>query len=401
MKDDFYHFQAQTTPFAPGIEIHHAKGNYIYDKEGHKYLDMVAGVSALPLGHCHPVVTAAIKNQVDTYMHVMVYGEYAQEPAVQLCKKLAALLPDPLETTYLLNSGTEAIEASIKLARRITGKSQIIAMKKAYHGNTMGSLSLMDYEERKAPFRPLIPDITHINFNCLQDLKFITQDAAAVIIESIQGGAGFKIPSNLWMQQLSKRCKETDTLLIVDEIQPGVGRTGSMFYFTQHHIVPDMVVTGKGLAGGLPIGALTTSKEHMSYFKEEPMLGHITTFGGHPVIAAAALATLTEIERGGYLEQMSRKEGHFRDNLQHRNIVEVRGKGLMLIALLPDDQFTTQIVDECRNRGVIFFLLLYEKRAIRITPPYAITDSEIEFACTILKEVTEIYYPNSPKIACL
>ncbi|WP_438969184.1 aspartate aminotransferase family protein [Nonlabens sp.] len=394
MKNDFYHYQAQTTPFAPGMEISHAKGNYIYDKNGRKYLDMVAGVSALPLGHCHPAVTNAIKKQVDSYMHVMVYGEYAQEPAVELCKKLASLLPDPLETTYLVNSGTEAIEASIKLARKITGNSQIIAMKKAYHGNTMGSLSLMDYEERKAPFRPLLPDISHINFNCLQDLKLITKQTAAVIIESIQGGAGFKIPSKIWMQELSKRCKETDTLLIIDEIQPGIGRTGSMFYFTQHNIVPDMVVTGKGLAGGLPIGALTTSNKHMSYFKEAPMLGHITTFGGHPVIAAAAVATLEAIEQGKFMEEMLGKELRFRESLQHKNITEIRGKGLMLIALLPDDQFTSQIVNECRNRGVIFFLLLFEKRAIRITPPYTVSDSEIEFACQTLLEVTELFYPN-------
>ncbi|WP_339686715.1 aspartate aminotransferase family protein [uncultured Nonlabens sp.] len=396
MKDDFYHYQAQTTPFAPGIEIDRAKGNYIYDKQGHKYLDMVAGVSALPLGHCHPVITEAIKKQVDTYMHVMVYGEFSQEPAVQLCKKIASLLPDPLETTYLVNSGTEAVEASIKLARSVTGRSQIIAMKKAYHGNTMGSLSLMDYEERKAPYRPLLPDITHINFNCMQDLKLITTTTAAVIIESIQGGAGFKIPSKIWMQELSKRCKEMGALLLIDEIQPGIGRTGSMFYFMQHQIVPDMVITGKGLAGGLPIGALTTSRAHMSYFKQSPMLGHITTFGGHPVIAAAALATLTEIERGNYMEEMCDKESRFRESLQHKNILEVRGKGLMLIALLPDDSFTTQIVDECRNRGVIFFLLLYEKRAIRITPPYTITNSEIDFACRILLEVTEEFYDRQP-----
>ena len=394
MKDDFYKYQAQTTPFAPGIEISRAKGNYIYDKSGKKYLDMVAGVSALPLGHCHPAIVKAIKKQVDQYMHVMVYGEYAQEPAVLLCKKLASLLPAPLETTYLVNSGTEAIEAAIKLARKVTGNSQVIAMRNAYHGNTLGSLSLMDYEERKAPFRPLLPGISHINFNCLQDLKKINENTAAVIIESIQGGAGFKIPSNIWAQELSKRCKATNTLLIVDEIQPGIGRTGSMFYFTQLDIVPDIVVTGKGLAGGLPIGALTASREHMSQFKNSPMLGHITTFGGHPVIAAAALATLNEVEKGPYMSEMMDKELRFRESLIHKNIKEIRGKGLMLIALLPNDKFTTQIVEECRNRGVIFFLLLFEKRAIRITPPYTITNSEIEFACKTLIEVTESFYSN-------
>ncbi|MEO9954676.1 aspartate aminotransferase family protein [Nonlabens sp.] len=394
MKNDFYTYQAQTTPYAPGIEISSAKGNYIYDKSGKKYLDMVAGVSALPLGHCHPAIVKAIKKQVDQYMHVMVYGEYAQEPAVLLCKKLASLLPAPLETTYLVNSGTEAIEAAIKLARKVTGNSQVIAMKNAYHGNTLGSLSLMDFEERKAPFRPLLPGISHINFNCLQDLKKINENTAAVIIESIQGGAGFKIPSNIWAQELSKRCKATNTLLIVDEIQPGIGRTGSMFYFTQLDIVPDIVVTGKGLAGGLPIGALTASREHMSQFTNSPMLGHITTFGGHPVIAAAALATLQEVENGGYMSEMLDKELRFRESLTHKNIKEVRGKGLMLIALLPDNKFTTQIVEECRNRGVIFFLLLFEKRAIRITPPYTVTNSEIEFACKTLIEVTESFYPN-------
>ncbi|WP_213522516.1 aspartate aminotransferase family protein [Nonlabens sp.] len=396
MKDDFYQYQAQTTPYAPGMEIDHAKGNYIYDQQGRRYLDMVAGVSALPLGHCHPVIVAAIKKQVDKYMHVMVYGEYAQDPSVQLCKKIASLLPAPLETTYLVNSGTEAIEAAMKLARSVTGRSQIIAMKKAYHGNTMGSLSLMDYEERKAPFRPLLPDITHINFNCLQDLKWITTSTAAVIIESIQGGAGFKIPSKIWMQELSKRCKDMGALLLIDEIQPGIGRTGSMFYFTQHQIVPDMVITGKGLAGGLPIGALTASREHMSHFKQSPMLGHITTFGGHPVIAAAALATLTEIEQGGYMNEMAVKESRFRESLQHPAIREVRGKGLMLAALLPDDTYTALIVEECRRRGVIFFLLLYEKRAIRITPPYSISLSEIDYACTILLEVIESFYAPAP-----
>lgn len=394
MKDDFYQFQAQTTPYAPAIEISHAKGNYIYDKSGKKYLDMVAGVSALPLGHCNPIIVDAIKRQVDQYMHVMVYGEYAQDPSVLLCKKLASLLPAPLETTYLVNSGTEAIEAAVKLARKVTGNSQIIAMKNAYHGNTLGSLSLMDFEERKAPFRPLLPGVSHINFNCIQDLRKINHSTAAVIIESIQGGAGFKIPSKIWAQELSKRCKATNTLLIIDEIQPGIGRTGSMFYFTQLDIVPDIVVTGKGLAGGLPIGALTASKEHMSQFTTSPMLGHITTFGGHPVIAAAALATLTEVEQGNYMSQMFDKELRFRESLTHKNIKEVRGKGLMLIALLPDDRFTADIVEECRNRGVIFFLLLFEKRAVRITPPYTITNSEIEFACKTLIEVTETFYSN-------
>lgn len=392
MKKDFYAYQAPTSPFSPGLEISYAKGNYIYDIHGKSYLDCVAGVSALPLGHCHPAVTNAIKNQVDQYMHVMVYGEYAQKPAIELCKKLASHMPEPLEMTYLVNSGTEAIEAAIKLARRVTGRSEIIAMNRAYHGNTMGSLSLMDYEERKAPFRPLIPKIKHIKFNCFAQLNLITENTAAVIIETIQGGAGFIMPHKSWIKTLREKCTQKGALLILDEIQPGMGRTGSMFYFTQLDLIPDLVVTGKGLAGGLPIGALTGSKHHMNQFKESPMLGHITTFGGHPVIAAAALATLSELERNELIAAVKDKELRFRESLKNKHIQELRGTGLMLAAILADDIHTAAIVDECRNRGVIFFLLLYEKKAIRITPPLTITSEEIDKACQILIEVIEEFY---------
>ncbi|MGJ8684781.1 MAG: aspartate aminotransferase family protein [Nonlabens sp.] len=392
MKKDFFTYQAPTTPFSPALEISHARGNYIYDINDNEYLDCVAGVSALPLGHCHPTITQAIKDQVDLYMHVMVYGEYAQKPAIELCKKIASHMPAPLEMTYLVNSGTEAMEAALKLARRVTGKSEIISMKNAYHGNTMGSLSLMDYEERKAPFRPLLPDIKHIKFNCMAQLNLITTNTAGVVIESIQGGAGFILPSNRWMKALRKKCDEVNALLIVDEIQPGMGRTGTMFYFTQHDIIPDVVVTGKGLAGGLPIGALTARAVHLKQFQESPMLGHITTFGGNPVIAAAALATLTELENNNLIGAVKVKELRFRESLLHKNITEIRGTGLMLAALLPDDRYTAQIVDRCREKGVIFFLLLYEKRAIRITPPLTITLEEIQKACEILKEVIEEFY---------
>ncbi|WP_431471788.1 aspartate aminotransferase family protein [Nonlabens sp. SCSIO 43208] len=394
IKSDFFKYQAQTTPFAPGLEISHANGNYFFDTHGNKYLDMVAGVSALPLGHSHPAVVKAIKDQLDKYMHVMVYGEYAMSPATLLCKKIASLLPDPLDTTYLVNSGTEATEASIKLARRVTGRSQIIAMKNAYHGNTTGSLALMDYEERKAPFRPLLPDVHHITFNCVQELRLITKNTAAVIIETIQGGAGFKVPSSHWLQQLRTRCNQTGTLLIVDEIQPGIWRTGSFCYFQQHDIIPDMVITGKGLAGGLPIGALTARQSHMTQFKEFPMLGHITTFGGNPVIAAAALATLQAIEDEGYPERVKEIELRFRESLQHNNIKEIRGKGAMIAAILPDDQYTARIVDRCREKGVIFFLLLFEKKAIRISPPYTVTDQEIDHACAVLKETIDEFYSS-------
>ncbi|SCX94920.1 acetylornithine aminotransferase [Nonlabens sp. Hel1_33_55] len=392
MKEDFFKYQAPTTPFAPGLEIDSASGNYITDIAGKKYLDMVAGVSALPLGHCHPKIIAAVKTQLDRYMHVMVYGEYSQQPAVELCKLLASTMPAPLEMTYLVNSGTEAIEASIKLARTVTQRSEIIAMKNCYHGNTLGSLSLMDYEERKAPFRPLLPDVNHIQFNCLPDLNKITERTAAVIMETIQGGAGFIMPDERWFNALREKCTATGSLLILDEIQPGVGRTGTMWHFQQYGIVPDVVVSGKGLAGGLPIGSLTASAAHLNHFKTSPMLGHITTFGGNPVIASAALATLKAVVEDGYMERMKMMELRFRESLLSKNIVQVRGTGLMLAAILPDAKYTAAIVDRCREKGVIFFLLLFEKRAIRITPPYTVTMDEIDHACNILKETIAEFY---------
>ncbi len=392
MKTDFYKYQAPTTPFAPGLEIKKAAGCYIYDQEGKAYLDMVAGVSALPLGHCHPNVVHAIQRQAQEYMHVMVYGEFAQAPAVQLCKKIAATMPAPLHMTYLVNSGTEAMEAAIKLARTVTGRNQVIAMKNCYHGNTMGSLSLMDYEERKAPFRPLLPSIDHIQFNCFPDLKKITQQTAGVVLETIQGGAGFIIPDHRWINALRERCTAMGALLILDEIQPGVGRTGTMWHFSKYGIIPDAVISGKGLAGGMPIGALTASKEHLDYFKKAPMLGHITTFGGNPVIAAAALATLTTIEQEGLMEQVGQKEARFRESLHSPYIKQVRGSGLMLAAILQDDHHTAAIVNRCREKGVLFFLLLYEKRAIRITPPLTVTLDQIDHACHVLTETIEEFY---------
>jgi len=271
VKKDFFTYQAQT------------------DK---KYLDFVAGVSACSLGHKHPRVIAAIKAQLDKYLHVMVYGEYIQKPAVTLTKLLASLLPDPLEKTYLTNSGTEAIEGSLKLARRVTGRSQIIAAKHAYHGNTMGAMSVMGFEERKRAFRPLLPDVSFITFNIEQDLQRITKKTAGVILETIQGGAGFIEPTADYLQKVSARCNEVGALLILDEIQPGFGRTGTLFGFQNYGIVPDIVVMGKGMGGGLPIGAFTASSEMMDQLQDNPKLGHITTFGGNPVIASAALATL-------------------------------------------------------------------------------------------------------------
>ena len=308
MTQDFFKYQAQTTPHPLAMEISHAKGSYIYDKTNKAYLDFVAGVSACPLGHNHPKVIKAIKDQLDKYMHVMVYGEYIQKPAVELTKLLASNLPNPLEKTYLTNSGTEAIEGALKLAKRATGRSEIIATNYAYHGNTMGSMSVMGFEERKQAFRPLLPGVKFINFNNEKDLEQITNKTACVILETIQGGAGFIEPQNNYLQKVKKHCNKVGALLILDEIQPGIGRTGKLFGFENYNCIPDILVTGKALGGGMPIGAFTASSALMDLLKDNPKLGHITTFGGHPVIAASALATLKEITQGNLMAQALEKK---------------------------------------------------------------------------------------------
>lgn len=387
MKTDFFKYQAQTTPHPLAMEISHAKGSYIYNTNGKAHLDFVAGVSACSLGHLHPKVIQAIKAQLDKYLHVMVYGEYVQQPAVDLSKLLAKHLPKPLESTYLVNSGTEAIEGSIKLARRYTGRSEIIAAKNAYHGNTMGSLSLMDYEERKQPFLPLIPKIKHIEFNAVNDLQQITEKTAGVIMETIQGGAGFIEPSDGYLTKVQQRCNEVGAVFILDEIQPGIGRTGKLFGFENYNCQPDIVVTGKGLGGGLPIGAFTASKEMMATLSDNPKLGHITTFGGHPVIAAAALATVKEITESDLMAKTIEKEALVRKHLQHKHIKEIRGRGLMLAAITESAAITNEVILKAQDQGLILFWLLFEPKAIRITPPLTISNDEIIKGCRIITSI--------------
>ena len=384
MKAGFLKYQAQTSPYPLALEISHAKGSYIFDTNNKSYLDFVAGVSACTLGHSHPKVVNAIKNQADKYLHVMVYGEYAQQPAVALCKFIATHLPDPLESTYLVNSGTEAIEGALKLARRVTGRSQIIAAHNAYHGNTMGSLSLMDFEERKAPFRPLLPDISHITFNYEPHFKHITSKTAAVIVETIQGGAGFIEPNENYLAKLKAKCEAVGALLILDEIQPGIGRTGKLFGFQNYNVIPDIVVTGKGLGGGLPIGAFTASKAHMDLLQDSPKLGHITTFGGNPLIAASALATLQEVVTSDLMAEALKKEQLIKKHLKHPLITEIRGRGLMLAAITTSAEVTNQVILEAQNQGLILFWLLFEPKAIRITPPLTISNEEIIKGCGII-----------------
>tara|TARA_R110000764_G_scaffold16508_4_gene46129 strand:+ start:1130 stop:2305 length:1176 start_codon:yes stop_codon:yes gene_type:complete len=384
MNKDFIKYQAQTSPNPLGMEVSHASGSYIYDTDGNAHLDFVAGVSACTLGHCHPNVVSAIKEQVEKYMHVMVYGEYAQSPATTYTKLLAANLPEPLEVTYLVNSGTEAIEGALKLARRYTGRSEIIAAKSAYHGNTMGSLSLMDFEERKSVFRPLLPDIYHIEFNNEEDLEKITHKTACVILETIQGGAGFILPKNGYLKKVKDRCKEMGALLILDEIQPGFGRTGKLFAFEYFDCIPDILVIGKGMASGLPVGAFTSSREIMHTLSENPKMGHITTFGGNPVIAASSLATLNVLLNSSLIEDTLKKELLFKKLLKHPKIKEIRGKGLMLALIMDTPETANQLVLQAKEKHLILFWLLFENRAVRISPPLTITKKEIQEGCEII-----------------
>jgi acetylornithine aminotransferase len=389
LKEDFLTYQAKTTPHPLGIAVAKAKGVYITDTQGKKYLDFVSGVSACSLGHCHPKVTRAIRKQSRKYLHVMVYGEFAQAPAVSLCKELIELLPDNQESVYLTNSGTEAIEGALKLAKRATGRSELIGAYQSYHGSTQGALSLLGSEHQKAAYRPLLPDTRFIHFNSEEDLNTITTKTAAVLLETIQGGAGFILPKNDYLKKVKDRCEAVGALLILDEIQPGFGRTGKFFGFEHYKIKPDIVVMGKGMGGGLPVGAFTASRKLMRLLEEHPKLGHITTFGGNPLIAAACLATLREIRDGYLMEQISSKEALIRKELKHPSIREIRGTGLMLAPIFEDPEIANQVVLKSIEKGLMLFWLLWEKKAIRLTPPLTITEKEIKKGCAILNSVLD------------
>lgn len=385
--DDFLRFQAKTTPQPLGMVVKRAKGSYIIDDKGKKYLDFVAGVSACSLGHRHPAVIRAIKRQLKRYLHVMVYGEYAQEAAVELCKLLASQLPPSLEVTYLTNSGTEAIEGAMKLAKRATGREEFIAAHQAYHGSTQGALSLLGVEAQKKGYTPLLPKVNFIQFNAKEELDKITTKTAAVVLETIQGGAGFIVPESDYLEAVKARCEAVGALLILDEIQPGIGRTGRLFAYENEGITPDILVIGKGLGGGLPIGAFCSSKELMEKLTHSPALGHITTFGGNPVIAAAAHATLSTVLKKKLMDQIPEKEALFRRLLVHPKIEEIRGRGLMLAPMLAPEVDLGEVVSRCQEKGLILFFLLWEKRALRISPPLTISLREIKKGCGIILDV--------------
>ena len=381
---------AQTSNFPRLLEIDFAEGLYIYDTSGKKYMDLVSGFAVSNIGHRHPKVVQAIKDQVDRYLHITVYGEYIQAPQVKFAEKLCSVLPPQLNSVYFVNSGAEATEGSMKLAKCYTNRSEIIAFKNSYHGSTQGALSVMGNEYYKQKYRPLLPDILFINFNLLEDLKLITEKTAAVIMETIQGEAGIRVPEPKYMLALRNRCNQTGTLLILDEIQTGFGRTGKLFGFENFNIIPDILLLAKGMGGGMPIGAFIADKKIMDALKDNPILGHITTFGGHPVSCAAGLATLEVILEEKLITEVFAKEQLFRDCLQHPLIKEIRGKGLMLSVQLETFEQVEKVSKQCVENGVIIDWFLHCDSALRIAPPLTIAENEIREACVIIVKALDL-----------
>ena len=380
----FLNHVAQTSDMPLMLEIDRAEGVYLYAQDGKRYIDLISGIGVSNVGHRHPKVVEAIKGQIDKYMHLMVYGELIQSPQVKLAQALSKTLPPSLNNTYFVNSGSEAIEGAMKLAKRFNQRSEFISFYNAYHGSTQGALSINGNEKIKNAFRPLLPDIRHLRFNVLEDLSQITTDTSAVIIEPIQGEAGIRIPEKVFLQALAKKCKETQTLLILDEIQSGFGRTGKFWAFEHFDIVPDILVCAKGMGGGMPIGAFISSKEIMTVLTHDPVLGHITTFGGHPVCCAASLATMEIINEPAFLTAVGKKEQLFRHLLKHSRIKELRSQGLFMALQLDSYSEVKKVIDKCLEKGLLVDWFLYCSDSIRIAPPLVIDEEQIKEACTIL-----------------
>lgn len=386
-QDDFINLQGQTSPYPFLIEVERAEGIYIYDKNGKSYMDMIAGVAVNNIGHNHPSVIKAIHEQVDKHLHVMVYGEFVQDAQLNFSKKLSSLLPKELNSVYPVNSGTEANEAALKLAKRLTGRTELVSFKGSYHGSTHGSMSVSGNEEKKEMFRPLLPDVRFLDFNSIEQLSEISTKTAGVIIETVQGDAGVRIPSKKYMRALRKRCDDVGAILIFDEIQCGMGRCGSLFAFELFDVVPDMLTLGKALGGGMPIGCLVSSTENLKKFTFNPMLGHITTFGGHPVVCAAANACLEVLEREIDFEEVERKGALLEDLLSEvDDITEIRRVGMMFAIDMISSERVEKIVNECLNKGLIGFWFLSHPDSFRLSPPLNITDAEILQATQIIAQ---------------
>jgi len=380
----FLKHNAQTSDTPLLLEFVKAKGVTLYNTEGKEYLDLIAGIGVSNVGHCHPNVVTAVQKQAETYMHLMVYGEFVQSPQVNFATVLASVLPDNLSCTYFVNSGAEAVEGAMKLAKRYTGRKGFIACKNAYHGSTQGAESLMESSFYTSGYGPFLPNVNFINHNNIADLEKITHETAAVFIEPIQGEAGVRVADKNYMEALRVKCNETGTLLVFDEIQSGFGRTGKMFAFEHYNVAPDILLLAKGIGGGMPIGAFISSAEMMSVLSYNPILGHMTTFGGHPVCCAAGLATLNTLLTDKIVDQVEQKGLLFKQLLQHKAIKEIRGKGLMLALAFDSFETNKAIIDACIEDGVITDWFLHCSDAMRIAPPLTITDEEIRKACAII-----------------
>lgn len=379
----FFQHLAQTSPEPLGLEIERAEGCWLYGRNGERWLDLIAGIGPSVLGHRHPVVHNAVQKQLDAYWHTMVYGEFVLSPQVRLAKLLADNLPG-LDSVYFVNSGAEAVEGAMKLAKRATGRSGFIACRNSYHGSTQGAASLMFPADFTYPFQPLLPGIRHIGFNVESELGSIDDSIAAVIVETVQGEAGLIPPDPRWLAALRQRCDAMGALLILDEIQAGMGRTGHLFAFEKYRLVPDVLLLAKGLGGGMPLGAFIARRDLMQQLSHDPVLGHITTFGGHPVCAAAGLATLETLLEGSLLAQVPAKEILFRTLLVHPHIREVRSAGLWLAVDLGNNEKVQRVIRYCIAHGVLTDWFLFNGQSLRIAPPLTISETEIQFACGVI-----------------
>lgn len=376
---------AQTSPEPIALHIKAAKGNYLIGADGKQYLDLIGGISVCNVGHCHPAVVEAIKQQADQYLHIMVYGELIQTPQLAFAQKIISHLPPGLDSIYFTNSGTEACEAALKLSRRITGRPGIVAADNSYHGHSMGALSIMGSEYWRNAFRPLLPGVGHYTYNSPEMIDAVTEDTACVVLETVQSEAGIITPDTEWLKALRKKCTDSGAFLIMDEIQTGFGRTGKLWGFEHFGIVPDMILLGKALGGGMPMGALVAGNPMMHHFTHNPVLGHMTTFGGHPVCCAAGLAAMEVLLDEKLIEQVTAKEALFHSLLLHPQIKAVRSKGLLMAVELEDNKAVLKVLSQCLREGLFSDWFLFADNCIRIAPPLTISLKEIEIACATIK----------------
>jgi acetylornithine/succinyldiaminopimelate/putrescine aminotransferase len=384
IRQQFQQYNAQTSPAPIGLHIQSAAGNYLYDIDGKAYLDLIGGISVCNVGHRHPDVVQAIKDQADQYLHIMVYGELVQTPQVAFAKLITEQLPETLDCVYFTNSGAEAVEAALKLARRTTGRTDIVACNNSYHGHTLGALSVMGSEYWRNAYRPLMPGVWHLDYSSQELLDAIGSDTACVLIEMVQSEAGIIEPDQVWLQQLRQKCTELGVLLIFDEIQTGFGRTGKLWGWQHYGVVPDMLLLGKALGGGMPMGALVAGRDTMRQLTYNPVLGHMTTFGGHPVCCAAGMAAMKVLLKEQWIAEVPAKEALFHRLLQHPAIKSVRSKGLLMAIQLEDAETVIAVLGRCLEQGLFSDWFLFAADCIRVAPPLSITEPEIEKACNII-----------------